>query len=146
MDSGPVAGKPENFAPNLRVGVKNAYNNFKSTAPAPAPSAKPRPDGQMTLDDFSPDVNNTAARGTLQGSSTDGTTTTGFDRLKEASKVGVQSFNDSAKNSAIEANQNANQQYIQDQANQQIQADRQKQAIDAEVKRINEANAVSGGN
>jgi len=41
----------------------------------------------------------------------------------------------------VQAKQNAaNQQYIQDQANQKVQADRQKQAIDAEVKRINEAN------
>ena len=56
-------------------------------------------------------------------------TTTGFDRLKQSYNVGVQ-----AKQNA------ANQQYIQDQANQKVQADRQKQAIDAEVKRINEAN------
>ena len=124
MDSGPVAGKPKNFAPNLQVGVKNAYNNFNSSAPKP-------PTGE-----------NMETKLYGDGINVHGSTTTGFDRLKEASKVGVQSFNNSAKDSANEANQ----QYIQDQANQQIQTDRQKQAIDAEVKRINEANAVSGRN
>ena len=59
-------------------------------------------------------------------------TTTGFDRLKQSYNVGVQ-----AKQNAQNA---ANQQYIQDQANRKVQADRQKQAIDAEVKRMNEAN------
>jgi len=121
MDSGPVAGKPENFAPNLQVGVKDAYNNFNSSAPKP-------PTGENMEGKLSGD-----------GTNVHGSTTTGFDRLKEASKVGVQSFNDSAKYSANEANQ----QYIQDQANRQIQTDRQKQAIDAEVKRINEANVQS---
>mgnify|MGYP003638807160 FL=1 len=124
MDSGPVAGKPENFAPNLRVGVKNAYNNFKSTAPKPSTGK------------------NIEAGLDGDGINVHGSTTTGFDRLKEASKVGVQSFNDSAKNSANETNQ----QYIRDKANAQVSADRQKTAIDAEAEKIKAANAVSSLN
>tara|TARA_R110002020_G_scaffold57520_3_gene158230 strand:- start:1098 stop:1826 length:729 start_codon:yes stop_codon:yes gene_type:complete len=80
---------------------------------------------------------------------TGGSTTTGFadkmkdgfGRLKESYNVGVE-----AKQNAKNAEQNAaNQQYIQDQANRQIQAERQKQAIDAEAEKIRNANALSDG-
>lgn len=117
MDSGPVAGKPKNFAPNLQVGVKDAYNNLKDSGTAQTLA------GGSTTTGFADKMKD------------------GFGGLKEASKVGVQSFNNSAKDSANEANQ----QYIQDQANQQIQTDRQKQAIDAEAEKIKVANAQSDG-